>query len=110
MEVVGGVASVVGILAFTGQALKGLLSLRQILDDARIKRVHVTIDLLASTLAEVERSVRVLRTYSDGELNAVVLERSALNMQVEACQQDVTQRIRLAQRLNLYSKRGLKLS
>ena len=114
MEVIGGVASIVGIVGFTGQAVTGLLQLRQLLKDAAtakgtVNHVLETIDLLSSTLKEVERVVGIIETLPQHQINGrAILETGALKYQTKACARDVTEWILAAKKLDPRSRKGIK--
>ena len=102
MEVVGGVASVVGILAFTGQATKGLLKLKQLVQDATesqetIKRVVESIRLLRVMLKDVENVAQKIEKLSSDKISdEVIYNCGALTYQTKACAQDVPRWIKVA--------------
>jgi hypothetical protein len=114
MEVAAGVASVVGILAFTGQAAGGLVKLRRLIHDAAaaketVNHVLETIGLLESTLKEVERVVGIIETVPHHQINGrAILETGALKYQTKACAKDVTEWILAAQKLDPRSRKGIK--
>ncbi|XMA15873.1 hypothetical protein WAI453_008664 [Rhynchosporium graminicola] len=114
MEVIGGVASFVGILGFTGQAVSGLLKLKALLSDAAaaketINHVIETIDLLNSTLKEVERVVRIIETLPQHQIDSqAILQTGALKYQTKACARDVVEWISAAKKLDPRSRKGIK--
>jgi hypothetical protein len=114
MEVVGGIASVVGIIGFTGQAVSGLLKLRTIINDAAaaqgtINNVLENIDLLTSTLKEVEHIIRVIETDPGLQLDgSAILQLGALKYQIIACAKDVNKWVLAAKKLDPQSRRGIK--
>jgi hypothetical protein len=114
MEVVGGVASVVGIIGFTGQAISGLLKLRVLINDAvaakdTIKIVLESINLLTTTLKEVDRVVRVIETDPKLQLDGpTTLQTGALKYQVMSCVKDVNKWVIAARKLDPQSRKGIK--
>ncbi|CZT40593.1 uncharacterized protein RSE6_00250 [Rhynchosporium secalis] len=110
----GGVASFVGILGFTGQAVSGLLKLEALLSDAAaaketINHVIETIDLLNSTLKEVERVVRIIETSPQHQIDSqAILQTDALKYQTKACARDVVEWISAAKKLDPRSRKGIK--
>ena len=114
MEVVGAVSSVVGIVGFTGQAITGLLKLRQLLKDAAaakeiVNHILETIDLLSSTLKEVERVVGIIEKLPQHQIDGrAILETGALKYQTKACAKDVTDWILVAKKLDPRSRKGIK--
>ncbi|CZS97519.1 uncharacterized protein RCO7_00202 [Rhynchosporium graminicola] len=114
MEVIGGVASFVGILGFTGQAVSGLLKLKALLSDAAaaketINHVIEIIDLLNSTLKEVERVVRIIETLPQHQIDSqAILQTGALKYQTKACARDVVEWISAAKKLDPRSRKGIK--
>lgn len=113
MEVVGGVGSVVGILAFTGQALKGLIALKQILRDVAgakvtVQQVLEAMTLLEATIVEVEQVIKMIDTVSNTNVATVILETSALDLQVRACQKEIKEWVILARKLDPTLKKGFR--
>lgn len=114
MEVIGGAAAVTGIVGFAGQAIDGILKLRNLLKDAAaakdtVEKLLEDIDLLKSLLEEVERVVQVIENKPPEELHGMrALNTGVLKYQTKACVNDVLEWIRFAEKLDPRSEKGLR--
>ncbi|EPE30964.1 hypothetical protein GLAREA_03931 [Glarea lozoyensis ATCC 20868] len=89
MEAVAGVASIVGIVGFTGQAILGLLKLKTLISDAATAK-----DTINNVL--------------EGYKTPTVLELGALKYQIVSCTIDVDKWVMAAQKIDPKSRKGFK--
>lgn len=114
MEVVSGVASVVGILAFTGQATKGLLTLKQLLTNVRgadetVRDLLEAIRLLRITINDVENVGRIIEKLPRQDFHEkALLNSGALMYQTKACVQEMSKWIKIVRDCDPRTQKGFK--
>ncbi|KAH8891264.1 hypothetical protein GQ53DRAFT_866126 [Thozetella sp. PMI_491] len=114
MEAVGVAASLVGIVAFVGQSIDGLGKLKAFFDDVKKAKKKISallsdIDELQDMLLRVQRLGEVFNQDAANSLPASSLpDFSALQMNVEACGEDILIWVKAAQELDLGSAIGLR--
>ena len=111
MEVVSAAASIAGILSLAGQSINGIIQLRGFFSDIAsasrtIERFLRDISSLLRVLHDVEHLFSQLST---SEFDGITRTNSAsLQVELEDCQKDVFQWLRLARDLRPASNRGRK--
>jgi hypothetical protein len=112
MEVVGVVASFTGILAFTGQAIEGVLQLRRFFKDItlaprRTGELLRDLEGLGKTLSEIEELVVTLQGCGSMEAGAAATGQ-ILKTHLTSCADDVTMWVGVTRRADPRSEKGLK--